>query len=222
MHATAEKASGSILRRCFAAWSRTALLGPVHALHVRMLRGHPDLILDSCSVRAKRGGDLTGPNPTDRAKKGSKYQVATTGDGLPVACAVTGANVPDTVLFERLFLAAFAVLARIRTVPADKGDNAEWHRELCRKSGVRQRTHKRGRRRSTRWFTSCYSSPRQLVPQATRRATNPLSSSSASVRRSARAYSARASMVSRASASRSAREPRSGRLPRSSTIRHSR
>ena len=69
---------------------------------VRMLRGYPDLILDSCSVLAKRGGDLTGPNSKDRAKKGSKYHVATTGDRLPVACAVTGANVPDTVLFERL------------------------------------------------------------------------------------------------------------------------
>jgi transposase len=110
-----------------------------------MLRGHPDLILDSCSVRAKRGGDLTGPNPTDRAKQGSKYHVATTGDGLPVACAVTGANVPDTVLFERLFLAAFAVLARIRTVLADKGYDAERHRELCRKFGTRPRIHKRGR-----------------------------------------------------------------------------
>ena len=38
-----------------------------------MLRGDPDLILDSCSVRAKRGGDLTGPNPTDRGKRGTKY-----------------------------------------------------------------------------------------------------------------------------------------------------
>jgi hypothetical protein len=24
-------------------------------------------------VRAKRGGDLTGPNPTDRGKRGTKY-----------------------------------------------------------------------------------------------------------------------------------------------------
>lgn len=32
----------------------------------------------------------------------------------------TGANVKDTVLFERLFLAALAVLARVRTVLADR------------------------------------------------------------------------------------------------------
>ena len=53
-----------------------------------MLRGDPTLILDSCSVRAKRAGDLTGPNPTDRGKRGTKYHVAVTGDGIPVACAV--------------------------------------------------------------------------------------------------------------------------------------
>jgi transposase len=29
-------------------------------------------VVDSCSVRAVYGGNLTGPNPTDRAKRGSK------------------------------------------------------------------------------------------------------------------------------------------------------
>jgi len=47
---------------------RTGLLRKVHALLVAMLRGTPTLILDSCSVRAKRGGDLTGPNPTAARK----------------------------------------------------------------------------------------------------------------------------------------------------------
>jgi transposase len=119
--ATADQASGSTLRRCLRCWAETGLLAKVHALLVGMLRGHPDLILDSCSVRAKRGGDLTGPNPTDRGKRGTKYHIATDGDGVPVACAVTAANVNDTLVFERLFLAAFAVMARIRTVFADKG-----------------------------------------------------------------------------------------------------
>src|SRR3954449_6762050 len=92
----------------------------------------PDLILDTCLVRAKRGGDLTGPNPTDRGKRGTKYHIATDGDGVPVACLATAANVNDTLAFKRLFLAAFAVMARIRTVFADKGYYAENHRELCR------------------------------------------------------------------------------------------
>ncbi len=145
LRATADKVSGSTLRRCLAAWSRTALLPRVHALLVGMLRGHPDLILDSCSVRAKRGGDLTGPNPTDSGKRGTKYHIAVMGDGTPVACVATAANVNDTLLFERLFLAAFAVMARLCTVFADKGYDAERHRDLCRAFGAEPHIHKRGR-----------------------------------------------------------------------------
>src|SRR3954464_13503611 len=62
--ATPDQASGSTLRRCLRRWAERGLLAKVHALLAAMLRGHPDLILDTCSVRAKRGGDLTGPNPT--------------------------------------------------------------------------------------------------------------------------------------------------------------
>ena len=125
------------------------MLGKVHALLVSMLRGHPDLILDTCSVRAKRGGDLTGRNPTDRGKRGTKYHIGTDGDGVPVACAVTAANVNDTLVFERLFLAAFAVMARIRTVFADKGYDAEHHRDLCGRFGAEPHIHKRGRPRGS-------------------------------------------------------------------------
>ena len=121
------------------------LLQRVHAVRVAMLRGDPDLILDSCSVRAKRGGALVGPNPTDRGQQGSKYPLAVAGDGVPVACAVTSANVDDTVLFERLFRMAFAVVAKIRTVFADKGYDAEANRELCRAFGAEPQLHKRGR-----------------------------------------------------------------------------
>jgi hypothetical protein len=116
LRATVDKASGSTLRRYLEQWAQIGLLPQVHAVLVGMLRGDPTLILDTCSVRAKRGGDLTGPNPTDRGKPGTKYHIATTGDGVPVACAATAANVNDTVVFERLFLAAFAVMARIQTV----------------------------------------------------------------------------------------------------------
>ena len=90
--ATEDQARGSTLRRCLARWAETGLLAEAHAPLVRMLRGHPDLIIDGCPVRAKRGGDLTGPNPTDRAKRGSKYHVAVDGDGVPVACTATAAN----------------------------------------------------------------------------------------------------------------------------------
>jgi transposase len=143
LRATADKASGSTLRRAFERWARSGLLRKVHALLVAMLRGNPILILDSCSVRAKRGGELTGPNPTDRGKRGTKYHIAVSGDGVPVACTATVANVNDTVLFERLFLAAFAVMARIRTVFADRGYDAQSNRALCRSFGAEPHIHKR-------------------------------------------------------------------------------
>jgi transposase len=41
-------------------------------------------------------------------------------------------------------LAAFAVIARIRTVFADKGYDAERHRKLCRRFGAEPDIHKRG------------------------------------------------------------------------------
>src|SRR4051794_16810403 len=84
LRAAVEQASGSTLRRFLAYLAEKAVLAKVHALLVAMLRGNPTLILDSCSVRGKRGGDLVGPNPTDRAKMGSKYHIAINGDGVPV------------------------------------------------------------------------------------------------------------------------------------------
>ncbi len=149
LRATPAEASGSTLRRRLADWAEINLLQRVHAMLVAMLRGDPTLILDSCSVRAKRGGDLVGPNPTDRGKRGTKYHLAVTGDGVPVACAATGANVNDTVLFERLFLMAFAVVAKIGTVLADKGYDAEGNRETCRAFGAEPQLHKRGRPRGS-------------------------------------------------------------------------
>jgi hypothetical protein len=91
------------------------MLPRVHALLIGMLPRHPDLILDACSLRAKRG---------------TKYHIAVDGEGVPLACAVTANNVHD---------------ARLRApgprgvhghgqdpnVFADKGYNAEQHRTLC-------------------------------------------------------------------------------------------
>ena len=68
---------------------------------------------------------------------------------MPIACAATAANVNDTLAFERLFLAAFAVMTRIRMVFADKGYDAEHHRDLCRQFGAGPNIHKRGQPRGS-------------------------------------------------------------------------
>jgi len=53
-------------------------------------------VVDSCSVRAVCGGAKTGPNPTDRAKRGSKRHLICDGQGVPLAVRLTGANRHDS------------------------------------------------------------------------------------------------------------------------------
>jgi hypothetical protein len=53
-------------------------------------------VVDSCSIRAVHGGDHTGPNPTDRAKRGSKRHLICDGRGVPLAVRLTGANRNDS------------------------------------------------------------------------------------------------------------------------------
>ena len=43
---------------------------------------------------------MTGPNPTDRGKAGTKYHLLVTADGLPLAVAISGANRHDSMLAE--------------------------------------------------------------------------------------------------------------------------
>jgi transposase len=53
-------------------------------------------VVDSCSVRAVCGGTKTGPNPTDRAKRGSKRHIICDARGMPLAVRLTGANWHDS------------------------------------------------------------------------------------------------------------------------------
>jgi transposase len=54
------------------------------------------------SACGRSGGDLTGANPVDRAKPGSKLHLAVEGGGLPLSLLVTAANTNDAVVFEAL------------------------------------------------------------------------------------------------------------------------
>jgi hypothetical protein len=51
-----------------------------------------------CGQRAsEKRGPLTGPNPVDRGKSGSKLHVLTDASGLPLAVAVSAANTHDSL-----------------------------------------------------------------------------------------------------------------------------
>jgi transposase len=51
--------------------------------------------IDGAMTKAPLGCENTGPNPTDRAKKGTKRHLLTEGNGMPISVVVTGANRND-------------------------------------------------------------------------------------------------------------------------------
>jgi len=55
---------------------------------------------DAAMSKARFGKDEVGPNPTDRAKPGTKRSLLTETDGGPLAVVIAGANIHDTKLLE--------------------------------------------------------------------------------------------------------------------------
>lgn len=51
--------------------------------------------------RPRWGGESTGPNPTDRAKSGTKRSLLVEGNGVPIGLTVGGANTHDMKLVGR-------------------------------------------------------------------------------------------------------------------------
>ncbi|MDQ3809572.1 MAG: IS5 family transposase [Chloroflexota bacterium] len=110
--------------------------------------------LDSTSVRAKRGGEHTGPNPTDRGKAGSKYHVLANRQGVALAVQLSAANVHDSNLLEPLVDAVQPIRrplgepGRPRKRPAklhaDKGYDYPAKRQALRQRGIAPRIAPRG------------------------------------------------------------------------------
>ena len=119
------------------------------------------------SLRTRRctkrrwAGKKTGPNPTDRAKSGTKRHILTDGGGVPIAITITGANTPDMA-----GIAALLDARVIRPTPEteqhlclDKGYDyavaeraVRWRRfhPHIRRRGEERRTCRRGTR-ARRW-----------------------------------------------------------------------
>ena len=56
--------------------------------------------VDGTMIKAPLGGQETGPNPTDRAKSGTKRSVLVDAKGVPLGLVISGANTPDATLLE--------------------------------------------------------------------------------------------------------------------------
>jgi transposase len=105
----------------------------------------------------KKGGPKTGPNPTDRGKKGSKHHVLTDRRGIPLTQTLTAANVNETTTLP-------AMLDRVPRLPTrggrprrrpkklhvDKGYASAKNRQACRSRGIVPRIPRKGVERSDR------------------------------------------------------------------------
>ncbi|MGC8487084.1 MAG: IS5 family transposase [Clostridia bacterium] len=85
-----------------------------------------EVALDGSLHKAPTGGEGTGQNPTDRAKRGWKWSICTDRQGIPVGWAIDAANRHDLVLLEPTLAAAAArgLLSEIETLWLDRGYDA--------------------------------------------------------------------------------------------------
>lgn len=83
-------------------------------------------------------GEGTGKNPTDRAKLGWKWSVATDRSGIPIGWAVDGANRHDSILLSPPLddVAGRGLLAEIETLWLDRGYDSGATRERLDTRGI--------------------------------------------------------------------------------------
>jgi transposase len=108
--------------------------------------------IDSASVRARRG-ELTGANPSDRGKPGSKYHLLIDAIGIPLAVGLSAANTHESQLLEQLVDAVPAIIGpqgwpgRPRKRPvklhADKGYDFPGCRRALRRRNITPRVARR-------------------------------------------------------------------------------
>ena len=88
-----ENGSGSISHRRFQEWNH---LDVFKKMGIRLLKIYDDLIginwiwqsIDSISIKSPLGGAMTGNNPTDRSKMGTKRHILTDKKGIPLSAVI--------------------------------------------------------------------------------------------------------------------------------------
>jgi len=106
--------SGSTVHRRFQQWEQAGIIDEI----IKQMLCWFDQIhgidwewqsADTKMLAAPKGGFDTGPNPTDRAKSGTKQHVVIDGNGAPLAFFLTGANTPDMRGFPSLIKDGFLI-----------------------------------------------------------------------------------------------------------------
>ncbi|MFE6405387.1 IS5 family transposase [Streptomyces sp. NPDC057837] len=148
--------------RRFAQWSRDRVWAGLHRVILDELGARGELDWSRCaihsvSVRAAKGGHLTGPNPTDRGKPGSKIHLITDRNGLPLSLGISAANLHDSQGLAPLVRGIPPVRSRQgprRRRPGklhgDKGYDYDHLRRWLRARGIRHRIARKGAESSQR------------------------------------------------------------------------
>jgi transposase len=137
-------------------------LGPAASTPARPVRGsRPDRLVAGLAgfseCARKKGGDETGPNPTDKGKPGTKRHVVVDRRGIPLVALLSGANRHDSMLFERLITAIPPIKTvsggrrkRPEKLHADKGYDIPRCRQFVGQRGIKCRIARKGIESSTR------------------------------------------------------------------------
>ena len=99
--------------------------------------------------------DLTGPNPVDRGKKGSKAHLITERTGLPLSIGVSGANLHDSQALKPSVRGIPPICSRRgprrrAKLHGDKGYDYDDLRRWLRQRGIRHRIARKDIESSTR------------------------------------------------------------------------
>ena len=122
----AQYGSGKTAHRYFQRWTRA---GVFRRMWQTGLAEYDELkglawkwqAADGAMTKAPLGGEKTGPNPTDRSKRGTKRSLLVDEHGVPLGLVVSGANTPDGQLLE----------ATLTSGPAERPDPTGTPQHLC-------------------------------------------------------------------------------------------
>ena len=116
-----------------------------------------DIVVDGCITKAPCGGEMAGPSPIDRGKRGIKRSILVDGAGIPLGGLCAPANRHDSPLLAPTLdtLTAFTLPSGETTVHLDRGYHSATTRVELDGRGLRAGIAQRGRpaplRATSRW-----------------------------------------------------------------------
>ncbi|MBI0361340.1 IS5 family transposase [Burkholderia oklahomensis] len=137
-------------------WQQAGVWDRLHEVLLAKLRAADRIdwsrvVIDSSSIRAVGSGPKTGPNPTDRARPGSKHYLVTEAQGIPFALILTGANRNDVTQLLPLIEAIPPIrgkrgrpLSKPLVVQADRGYDHDKYRKPLHAAGIATQIARRG------------------------------------------------------------------------------